>query len=235
MKNLISMTKKFISPTKSEIIYLIVVILGLSMICGSAFIIVVPDSICSKLLSIMGAIGTGAFPTGIIGIVLEKMQKRSIEQEKCNKRLAILRLFNNAAHGYLNIICNAIIKAEPTQKGNKIFSITSTLKYNKFRIENSEDEQKALTLLIRNLKDSFGTVNPLYITTDIFDTIEIDGFEKLLHDGESLLCLLKKGKEVSEVRIRFISYLQVTCSAISECSSFNKMISDGDNIYIPNI
>ena len=54
----------------------------------------------------------------------------------------------------------------------------------------------------------------------------------LLKDGEKILHLMNESKDIVNARSEFLSYLQITCLAIPECTNFNEMISDGDNIYI---
>lgn len=225
--------KKMRFPTKLEVTNLVVAAIGIIMILCSSLFVVKQGTYYSQLLSIMGDLGIGIFPTGIIGYTLERMQNRSKEKEKRNKRLAILRLFNNAFHGYLNVICNSAIKINSDLKNKKVFDITSTVISEKIKINLCDEEKSALTLLVDRLQESFSITNPLYIVTDIFEVIEITHFEMLLNDGINLLNLINEKRNIMDMRSSFLSYLQTTCAAISECNSFNKMISDGDNIYIP--
>lgn len=222
-------------PTKLEIVNLVVAVIGIAMILCSSLLTVEPETSCSKFLSIVGDLGIGIFPTGVIGFALERMQNRSKEQEKRGKRLAILRLFNNAVHGYLNVICNSAIKINSNLKSKKLFDITRAVNSEEIQIDLSDEEKNALTLLVERLQESFGATNPLYIVTDVFETIEITHFEMLLRDGNNLLYSINERKNVMDMRSSFLSYLQTTCLAISECNYFNEMISDGDNIYIPQI
>lgn len=235
MREFKSMARKYIRFTTIEVVYIFVVIVGVVMILCSSLIAAEPESNCSKVLSILGSLGTGTFPTGAVGFVLERMQNRNSEHEKSTKRLAILRLFNNSVHGYFNVICNAAIQAVPSLKDKKVFLITETLSSGNIQIENSDEELAALTILVARLKDSFSAVNPLYIATDVFTIQEINYFEMLVKDGEALLALMNKNADtsISSKRNQFISYLKTTCLAIPECSSFNEMITNGDNIFVP--
>lgn len=222
-----------ISPTKVEIAHVVVAVIGIVMILCSALISCGQESPCSKFLVITGDLGVGLFPTGIIGLVLERMQYRNREQEKKNKRIAILRLYNNAVHSYLNILCNAAIETDQRLIHKRVFEITTVISNGELQVASSNDEKAALTLLTERLRESFGVSNPLYIVTDVFETTEINHFEMLLQDGEKLLSLMNKHINLAEARAGFLSYLQVACSAIPECSSFYEMVSDGDNIYVP--
>ncbi len=225
--------KKLRLPTKLEIVNIMVTIIGVVMILCSSFFSDEQESSCSKFLNIVGDLGIGIFPTGVIGFVLERMQNRSKEQEKMDKRLAILSLFNNAVHGYLNVVCNSAIKVNKDLKGEKLFYITSAVNSDEIQINICDEEKVALTLLIEKLQESFGTTNPLYIVTDVFEAIEITNFEMLINDGNKLLHSINERTNVMDMRSNFLSYLQATCLAIPECNCFNEMISDGNNIYIP--
>lgn len=225
--------KKLRFLTKLETVNLVVTIIGIIMILCSSLFLDEQDSSYSKFLNIVGDLGIGIFPTGVIGFVLERMQNRSKEQEKRDKRLAILSLFNNAVHGYLNIICNSAIKANNNLKGEKLFYITNAVNSNEIQLNICDEEKIALTILVERLQESFGTTNPLYIVTDVFEAIEIANFEMLLNDGNKLLRTIYKGTNVMDMRSNFLSYIQATCLAIPECNCFNEMVSDGDNIYIP--
>ncbi len=225
--------KKMRLPTKLEVVNLVVAVIGIAMILCSSLFTVEQEPHCSTLLSIVGDLGIGIFPTGVIGFALERMQNRSKEKEKRDKRLAILRLFNNAVHGYLNVICNSAIKINSDLKNKKVFDIISAVNNEEIQINLCDEEKNALTLLTERLQESFGTTNPLYIVTDVFEAIEIINFEMLLKDGNNLLYLINEKVNVMDMRNSFLSYLQTTCLAISECNCFNEMISNGDNIYIP--
>lgn len=227
--------KRYRWPAKPEIINIVVAVVGFVMILCASIFTVSQESIWAKLLNIMRDMGIGIFPTGVIGLALERMQSRNKEQEKKDKRIAMLRAFNNAIHSYLNAICNIAIAKNNSLKYKKIFDITKLVSSEEVHIEYSNNEIVALTLLVKRLQESFGLTNPLYIVSDIFETIEINHFEMLLKDGEKLLYLMSEDNDVNDKRNSFLSYLQVTCLAISECSSFNEMISDGDNIYIPSM
>ncbi len=226
---------RFGFPTKLEILNLVVAVVGIAMILCSSLFTAEQETLCSKLLSIVGDFGIGTFPTGVIGFALERMQNRSKEQEKRDKRLAILRLFNNAVHKYLNIICNSAIEANNSLKYKKVFDITSVVNSEEIQINLGDEEKDALTLLVERLQESFGTTNPLYIVTDVFEVIEITHFEMLLKDGKNLLHSTNNQKKVMDMRSSFLSYLHTTCLAVSECNCFNEMISNGDNIYVPQI
>lgn len=223
--------KKYMFPDKLEIVNIVVAIIGIVMIFCSSLLVAVPGSIYSKLLSIMGDLGIGIFPTGLIGFILERIQNRNKAQETHNKRLAILSLFNNAVHGYLNIICNEVIKKRGNLKNERVFEIITAV--NNIQMEYSESEIVALTTLIRNLQEVFSLDTALYIVTDVFEAIEISHFSMLLGEGKKLLNLMKENRDVMESRRSFLSYLQITCFSVPECNNFNLMISDGDNIFVP--
>lgn len=219
--------------TRLEIVNLIIAIEGITMILCSSLITVNQDCSFSKWLNIIGDLGIGFFPTGIIGLTLERIQNRNKEQENRDKRLNILRLFNNGIHGYLNFICNSVIMSKKELKNKGVFELISIANCEKIEISSCDEEIRALTIIVERLQELFGSPNPLYIITDIFKPIEINHFEMLLKDGNTLINAIIQGGNVSENRMRFISYLQTTCSEITECNSFCKMISNGDNIYIP--
>lgn len=225
--------KKYIFPDKLEIVNIVVAIIGIGMIICSSLCTAEQGTLCSKLLSIIGDLGIGIFPTGIIGFILERIQNRNKAQEMKSKRLAILRLFNNAVHGYLNVICNTVIEKESSLKNKKVFEIIATLNNDDVQVKCSSNEKVALSNLVEKLHELFDSNNPLYIVTDVFEMIEINHFELILKDGEKLLCLMKENRSIKDSRNTFLSYLWTTCLEIPECNDFNLMISDGDNIFIP--
>ena len=226
--------KKYIFPDKLEIVNIVVAIIGIGMIICSSLCTAEQGTLCSKLLSIIGDLGIGIFPTGIIGFILERIQNRNKAQEMKSKRLAILRLFNNAVHGYLNVICNTVIEKESSLKNKKVFEIITTLNNDDVQVECSSNEKVALSNLVEKLHELFDSDNPLYIVTDVFEMIEINHFELIIKDGEKLLCLMKENRSIKDSRNTFLSYLWTTCLEIPECYNFNLMISDGDNIFIPS-
>lgn len=224
---------KWLSLSKIEFANIAIAAIGIAMIGCSTLIPAEIDSFNKKLLSIVGDLGVGLFPTGGIGFILERIQNRKERRERNNKRLAILRLINAAIHGYLNVICNASVAQNSRLKGENVFEIVGNLN-EELQSENIADEVKALALLVDRLKMSFGSTDPLFIVADVFETVEIKHFESLLHDGENLLHTLHMGYEAMDGRSSFLSYLQIACLEIPECKGFAEMVSNGDNIYVPN-
>lgn len=227
-----STVHKLKSLTKIEFANILVTIFGITMIVCSTLISVERESIEEKLLSLLGDLGIGLLPTGVLGFVIERIQNRNKEREKNNKRSAILRLFNNALHGYLNVICNAAIAGKGCLKGENIFEIINALN-SELHIEHITDEKEAIQLVVERLQMCFETRDPLFIVADVFETIEINHFELILQEGKNLLRLLHNNEKIGESRSSFLSYLQVACSEIPEFRNYMKMVSDGDNIYTP--
>lgn len=224
---------RWISFTRVEIVNLVIALIGILMIVYSTLTPAENESVQEKMLALIGDLGIGLFPTGIIGFFLERIQNRNEDREKNNKRLAILRLINNAIHGYLNVICNSAIKQKSQLKLKTVFEIVDNLNEGLF-IEKIDGEAEALAILVDRLRMSFGSTDPLFIVADVFETIEIKYFESLLQDGESLLQMLDMSNGVSKKRNSFLSYVKIACSEIPECKGFVDMISDGDNIFVPN-
>ena len=218
--------------TKLEIAYIATATVGVAMILCSTFFAVEEKSVLGRWLAILGDLGTGLFPTGVIGLVLEKMQNRNRERDKKSKRMAVLRLFNSAVHRYFNSICNEAIRQKNAMKGKCVFEIISSVG-NEVQFECSAEEIASLCLLGEKLVEIFEKAESLFIVTDVFDPVEIDHFNLLAKETKKLLSSTNKENSIKNARCSFLSYLKTACLEIPECGDFVNMVSDGDNIYIP--
>lgn len=218
--------------TKLEIAHIATATVGVAMILCSTFFAEEEKSVLGRWLTIMGDLGIGLLPTGVIGIILEKMQNRNRERDKKNKRMAVLRLFNSAVHSYFNSICNEAIRQKSAMKGKRVFEIISSVG-NEVQFECSTEEIASFSLLGEKLIEIFEKEESLFIVTDVFEPIEIDHFNLLAKETKKLLCSTNKESNIKNARCSFLSYLKTACLEIPECGDFANMVSDGDNIYIP--
>ena len=225
---------KYIFPkSKEEIMDIIIALSGIVMICISVFgNNYESDTLNSKLLSVVGDLGIGLFPTGVISFLLEKMQQKQKDIEKQKKRATILYNLNIALHAYLNAVCNLAIAKKHSLKGHTVSDILRQILENNMELESSTDEINALTHLIEKMKDLFQSPNPIYIIADIFNEDEMKHFHLLIKAGENALNFITEANSNSLQRNCFLSYLLIAFEEISEYNVFLKMESNGHNISI---
>lgn len=224
---------RFLRFTKMEIANIVVALIGVMMILFSSL----PSGGESKtkiaILQIVGNIGIGVFPSGVIGFILERMQIRNRNIEKTEMRRTVLRYFLSALHEYLNVVCSEAIKQNSELKDSRVFDITKRIVIQGELQPISAEESESLSVLVQRMEEAFGTNNPFYIVTDVFESDELTHFGMLIENGKKLVHSIKQEKNPIESRNSFLSYIQSTCLSIPECNGFNEMISDGDNIFIP--
>ena len=227
--------KQLLPKSKSEWLNISAAILGVVMILLSVFCGCSEDNIIlKKLFTVLGNLGIGIFPTGIIGLLLERMKARDKSEQKHRIRSAILQSINVSIHSYFNVICNSAILRCQELKGLLVFDIFQALKDKRISLDYDIAEKEALKHLITIMKSSFETPDPTYIIADIFSQGEENHFSLLIKKGEDVISCFDSGGNDSSKRFDFLSYLQVACEEIPEWNRFKNMISDGDNIFIPN-
>ncbi len=227
--------KRLLPSSKAEWLNISAAILGVAMILLSVFYDYPEEKIIQeKLFTVLGNLGIGIFPTGIIGLLLEKMQARDKREQKRRIRSAILQSLNVSIHSYFNAICNSAISRCQKLKGLRVFEIFQAVKDTGIPFDYDSTERETLKHLVTMMRSSFETPDPTYIIADIFSQGEEKHFSLLIRKGEDVLNYFDcEGKDSSK-RFEFLSYLQVACEEIPEWNKFENMISDGDNIFIPN-
>lgn len=182
---------------------------------------------------ILGDLGVGIFPTGIIGYILEKMQRREKEEQRHKRRSAILYGIIVSIHSYFNSICNAALTEYPKYKNCNVFEIIQLIKDETIVLAYSSNELDMLRHLIIKIKDIFEFPDPTYIVSDVFEEKEENHFHLLIKEGEDLVTLIENNICKSSKRCDFLSYLEIACEEIPEFRQFLQMTSNGKNIFIP--
>lgn len=226
--------KLLLPKSKEEWFHIMIAALGIVMISVSAFCDVdMNNNAKTRGLALLGDLGIGIFPTGIIGLLLERMQNREKGEQKHRRRIAILHSLDISIHAYFNTICNLALVENASFNGDKVFDIFQAIKDETIIVEYSDDEVKALRRLVAKIKESFEFPDPTYIAADIFSENEENHFLLLIGKGEELLKSMEIEGCKSSQRYTFLSYLKVACEEISEFNKFLDMVSDGNNISIP--
>lgn len=239
MRDLKERFKKFfralLPKSTAEWLDTFVAILGIAMIFVSVYF----DSdqehnTQKKLLSVVGDLGIGIFPTGIIGLLLERMQNREKGRQIQRIRAAILKSLNVSIHSYFNTICNSAISRCPGLKGRSLNEILQKVQEEQLLIDQNPKEKEALKHFLSKIKITFETPDPTYIIADIFSPSEEGYFLLLIEKGEALLSEFDQGRIEHSHRSGFIGYLKTSCEEIPEWNRFMNMVSDGNNISIPS-
>jgi hypothetical protein len=225
--------KKILSIPIKEWFYILLIFIGIAMVFAP---VIKNFSLDNKekavsWLTVLGELGVGVFPTGVISLILERMQIREKSEEIRRIRTAILRNIDISIHSYFNTVCNSAIAENSSLKDKKIFDIFNAIKDEAIVI--TTDESSALKQLLMRMKDSFESPNPVYLAIDIFKENEERHFRLLIEKGEKLLELIENDNCMSMDRHNFLSYLETACKEITECNKYLNMSSDGNNIFIP--
>ena len=233
MKSLIA---QLIPKSRAEWINLATAFLGVVLILLSVFNNCPEEKVLQKkFFAALGDIGIGIFPTGIIGLLLERMQAREKNDQKQRIRSAVLQNLNVSIHSYFNALCNSAIADYPELKGHRVFDIFKSMKELGIPLKYDNAEKQALKALVLRIKASFESPDPTYIIADIFSQSEEQYYLLLIDNGNKLLSYLDQGGNNPAERLKFLSYLQIACEEMPEWVKFKNMVSDGNNILIPNV
>ena len=220
--------------TKKEWLYVFVAIIGVAMIIFSNAVDHLGTHEADKVLPIIGDLGIGFFPTGIIGLILDRMNSQEKNIKKNNIRNWMLLNIDVSVHSYFNLLCNSAIEADVNLKGKGLFEILKWIEGQRVISVNSNTEMELLDKLVMEMKNSFSQPSPIFAVYDIFSQNEEKYFALLIEKGEKLLKSKGGMPNIVGLRNDFLSYLTITCRELPELQHYQRMISDGDNIAIPN-
>lgn len=214
----------------------VAILLGLLFIVLSVVIVTQDGTACHKALQIIGDVGVGLFPTGIIGLLICIMQEKDKERHRLVMRKEILRLINSAVHQYLLEICKCAACKCGNLKGKKLTEIERAIINRDVNFPYSDTEVEKLKVLTLRLTDYFGKAEPALIIGDLFTSNEQKFYAARIEEGQAIIESYSEAKNSEEIaankRNDYITHWQSLRGLFPEYRKYNNLYFDGHNLVI---
>ena len=208
------------------VLNIILMIIGLAMISVSVFCNAPDDSITKKIIEVIGDLGIGVFPTGAIGLLLNRMQNKEEKRQKTAQRNEVLRRIDTSLHQYLVTVCKEAMSHEIDVKDKPITQIINNL--NQANLLRTSAESERLKVLIERIEEYFDKPNPVFIMTDCFTEQEQRFHTQQVISGKNLISC--DDDDVQTNRASFLNSWSSGWIDIPEYQYYKDQIFDGDNL-----